>query len=39
MVPADFYLFLQLESTLKERRLCDDNDIIKNATEELKKFA
>jgi len=37
MAPADFYLFPQLNSTLKERSFCDNNDIIRNATEELKK--
>jgi hypothetical protein len=39
MAPADFYLFPQLKSASKESRFCDDNDIIRNATEELKKFA
>jgi len=39
MAPADFYLFSQLKSTLKERCFCDDNDIIRNVTEELKKCA
>jgi hypothetical protein len=34
---ADIYLFPRLKSALKERRSCDATDIIKNATDELKK--
>jgi hypothetical protein len=36
LAPSDFYLFSRLKSTLKGRRFCDANNIIKNATEELK---
>jgi transposase len=35
---ADFYLFPQLKSTLKGRCICDATDIMKNATEELKRL-
>jgi hypothetical protein len=38
LTTVDFYLFLRLKSTLKRRRFCDANDIIKNATEELKRL-
>jgi hypothetical protein len=34
----DFYLFSRLKSALKGRRFCDSTDIIRNATEELKRF-
>jgi len=34
---VDFYLFPRLKSALKGRRFCDATDIIKNATDELKK--
>ena len=37
--PADFYLFPRLKSALKGRRFCDATDIIKNATEELKRLS
>jgi len=37
LVQADFYLFSQLKSTLNGRYFCDPSDIIKNATEELKR--
>ena len=37
MAPADFYLFARLKSALKGRRFCDATDVIKNATEELKR--
>jgi hypothetical protein len=39
LAPADFYLFLPMKSTLKGRRLCDANDIIKNARKELKRLS
>jgi transposase len=38
LAPVDFYLFLRLKSALKGRRFCDATDIIKNATEELKRL-
>jgi hypothetical protein len=34
---AEFYLFHSLKSALKGCRFCDAADIIKNATEELKR--
>jgi len=37
--PADLYLFPRLKSALKGQRLCDTTDIIKNATEELKRLS
>jgi len=37
LAPADFYLFPQLKSTLKGQHFCDDYDIVKNETEELKR--
>jgi hypothetical protein len=37
--PADFYLFSRLKSALKKRHFCDAPDIIKNATEELKRLS
>ena len=39
LAPADFYLFPQLKLKLKERRFCDDTDIIKNVTEKLKRLS
>jgi hypothetical protein len=39
LVPADFCLFPKIKSTLKEQRFCVVTDIIKNATEELKRFS
>jgi hypothetical protein len=36
---ADLYMLPQLKSALKGRRLCDKTDIIKNATEELKRLS
>jgi len=39
LVQADFYLFPQLKSTPKGRCSCDATDIIKNATEELKRLS
>jgi len=36
---ADFYLFPQLKSALKGRCFSDATDIIKNATEELKRLS
>jgi len=38
LLPRDFYLFLLLKSTLNGRQFFDITDIIKNATEELKRF-
>ena len=38
LAPADFYLFPRLKSALKGRNFCDTTDIIKNATEELKRL-
>jgi hypothetical protein len=35
---ADLYLFPLLKSALKGQRHCDTTDIIKNATEELKRL-
>jgi len=37
--PADVYPFPRLELALKGRRFCDATDIIKNATEELKRLS
>ena len=37
LVPADLYLVSLLKSALKRRRFCNNNDIIKDAMEELKK--
>jgi hypothetical protein len=39
LAPAHFYLFPLLKSALKGRRCCDATDIIKNATEELKRLS
>jgi histone-lysine N-methyltransferase SETMAR len=39
LTPADFYLFPRLKSTVKGRSFCDAKDIIKNATEELKRLS
>jgi hypothetical protein len=38
LAPADFYMFPPLKSALKGRSFCDATDIIKNATEELKRL-
>jgi hypothetical protein len=38
LTQADFYLFHWLKSALKERRLCDATDVIKNEMEELKEL-
>jgi len=38
LAPADFNLFPRLILVLKGRRSCDATDIMKNATEELKRF-
>jgi hypothetical protein len=35
---ADLHMFSRLKSALKGQRLCDVTDIIKNATEELKRL-
>jgi hypothetical protein len=39
LAQADFYLFPQLKSALNGRCFCGATDIIKNATEELKRFS
>ena len=39
LAAADFYLFPRLKSALKGRRFCDATDIIKNATDELKRLS
>jgi transposase len=39
LVPPDFFLLTQIKSTLKEQRFCVVTDIIKNATEELKRLS
>jgi hypothetical protein len=39
MAQAEFNLFPRLKSSLKGRRCCDAIDIIKNATEELKRIS
>jgi hypothetical protein len=39
LTAADFYLFPRLKSVLKGKRFCDDTDIIRNATEELKRLS
>ena len=39
LVTAEFYLFRPLKSAMKGCRFCDAADIIKNATEELKKLS
>jgi len=38
LAPADFYLFPRPLSALKRQRFYDATDIIKNATEELKRL-
>ena len=38
LAAADFYLFPRLKSALKGLCFCDATDIIKNATEELKRL-
>jgi hypothetical protein len=39
LAPANFYAFPQMKSALKGRRFRDDTEIIKNATEELKRIS
>jgi hypothetical protein len=39
LAAADLYMFPRLKSALKGQRLCDTTDIIKNATEELKRLS
>jgi hypothetical protein len=39
LATADLYLFPGLKSALEGQRLCDTPDIIKNATEELKRLS
>jgi hypothetical protein len=36
---ADFYLFPRITSALKERRFFDACDVIKNATERMKRLS
>ena len=38
-LPIDFHRFSRLKSTFMGRRFCDATDVIKNATEELKKLS
>jgi len=38
LAPADFHLCPRLKSALKRRSFCDATDVIKNATEELKRL-
>jgi hypothetical protein len=39
LIAADFYLYPRIISAVKERCFCDATDIIKNATEELKRLS
>ena len=39
LAAADLYMFPRLKSVLKGQRLCVTTDIIKNATEELKRLS
>jgi hypothetical protein len=39
LYPAEFYLFTRLKSTLKGRHFYKATDIIKNATEKLKRLS
>jgi len=39
LAAVDFYLFPRLKSALKGRRFCDSTDIMKNATDELKRLS
>jgi hypothetical protein len=39
LAKADIYLLPRLKSALKGRCFCDSNDIIRNATEELKRLS
>jgi len=39
LAPVEFYLFHRLKPALKLRRFSNDTEIIKNATEELKKLS
>jgi len=39
LVPVDFYLFPRLKSALTGQHCCVATDIIKNATEELKRLS
>jgi hypothetical protein len=39
LVPADIYLFPGLKLALKRRPFCDASTLIKNMTEELKRFS
>jgi hypothetical protein len=39
LAAADFYLFPRPKSALKGRNFCDVTDIIKNATEDLKRLS
>jgi hypothetical protein len=39
LAAADFHLYSRLKSALKGRRFCGASDVIKNATEELKRLS
>jgi hypothetical protein len=39
LAAADFYLFPGLKSVLKGKNFCDDTEIIRNVTEELKRLS
>ena len=39
LCPPDFYLYPRLKSTLRGLRFCDAANVIKNATEELKRLS
>jgi hypothetical protein len=39
LAPVDFHLFPQMKSAMKGRGFCVATDIIKNATEELKRLS
>jgi len=39
LATVDFYLLSRLKSALKERRICDATDVIKNPTKNLKSIS
>ena len=39
LIPANIYLLARLKSAMKEWHFCDFTNIIKNATEELKRLS
>jgi hypothetical protein len=39
LAAAVFYPFRQLQSAMRGRRFCDATDIVKNATEDLKRLS